>query len=78
MITIVLFALSMFLWLYGAGPFLLFANAVAHSETNCLISWAKKDGKSTFKLHVYQVLHCIGYLVWLAGFIAIPVLFKVI
>lgn len=77
MLATALSAFAMIIWWFGAGPFLLFFNAVSHSETNCELSWAKHDGRSTLKYRVYQVLHCIGYIVWVAGLIAIPVLFKI-
>lgn len=77
MFTIALSILAMFMWWFGTGPFLLFFNAVAHSETNLDLHYAKERGKSTFGLRIKQVLHCVGYLVWVVGLIAIPVLFKI-
>lgn len=76
MLSTALCTFVMIIWWFGAGPFLIFFNGIAHSETNCLISWAKRDGTSTFKLRVYQVLHCIGYAVWITVLITIPFLFK--
>lgn len=77
MVATALCIFALLFWWFGVGPSLVFFNAVAHSETNCLIGWMKAEGKSTFKLRVYQVLHCIGYIVWVAGLIAIPVYFKI-
>jgi len=77
MLATALCTFAMIIWWFGVGPFLMVFNGIAHSDTNCLISWAKHEGNSTFKLRVYQVLHCIGYAVWLAGLIVIPVLFKI-
>lgn len=69
-------AIFMVIWWFGVGPFLLVFNGIAHSETNCLIGWAKHENKSTVKLRFYQVLHCLGYLVWGIGLVAIPLVIK--
>lgn len=74
MIITIIFA--MLVWVYGAGPFLLAFNAIAHSETNCLLNNAKFDGESTIKLRIYQVLHCTGYFVWGVVFVSIPFIIK--
>ncbi len=69
--VIFLSVIFMVIWWFGVGPFLLVLNAIAHSDTNLLLGYAKKEQKSTFKFRVYQVLHCIGYLSWVVGFISI-------
>lgn len=69
--NIILSVVFIIIWMYGVGPFLLVLNAIAHSDTNLLLGYAKKEKKSTFKFRVYQVLHCIGYLAWVVGLIAI-------
>ena len=71
-IAIILFVLC---WMYLVGP-LLAANAVAHSDTNLLIGYAKADGEPLFKLRVYQVLHCLVYVAWGIGLLVIPFIIK--
>lgn len=70
-------AFVMLLWWYCGGTFLMFFNGAAHSETNMLVRQAKKEGNSTLKLRVFQVFHCIGYIIWFAGWFVIPVFFKI-
>lgn len=77
MLATALSAFAMIIWWFGAGPFLIFFNAVAHSGVNADIKHYKSEGRNTFWLRVNQVLHCIGYAVWVGVLIAIPVLFKI-
>lgn len=77
MINMILCACTLLVWWFGAGPFLLLFNGIAHSDTNMLKRHAKGDGNSTAKYTFFQLLHCCGYVVWVIGLFSIPVLFKI-
>lgn len=70
--------LSLLWWPIG-GTLFMFSNAVAHSETNCILSNLKYDIKKgkkvpkykVLELHGYQILHCLIYCVFPLGYYVI-------